>query len=84
MKDTDDAIIFRSQDFKKAVSPCRQELQSPNFDTSKFRGTSSIKTTLIMMTSSLKNHVILVKYCSSLSGKAIDEIWAAESAADSI
>ena len=46
MKDTDDAIIFRSQDFKKAVSPCRQELQSPNFDTSKFRGTSSIKTTL--------------------------------------
>ena len=46
MKDTDDAIIFRSRDFKKAVSPCHQELQSPNFDTSKFRGTNSIKTTL--------------------------------------
>ena len=46
MKDMDDAIIFRSRGFVKAVSPCRQELQSPNFDTNRFRGTDSLKTIL--------------------------------------
>ena len=44
MKYIDDSIIFRSRDFKKAGSPCRQELRSPpNFDKSRFRGTDSIK-----------------------------------------
>ena len=42
----DNTIIFRSRDFKKALSPCRQELRSPNFDANRFRGTDSIKTTL--------------------------------------
>ena len=46
MKDTDDAIIFRSHDFKKAVGLCCQELWSLYFDTVRFRGTDSIKTTL--------------------------------------
>ena len=46
MKETDGAIIFRSRDFKKAVYPCRQELQTSNFDLSRFRGTNSINSTL--------------------------------------
>ena len=46
MKDADDTIIFRSRDFKKAVSQCRQELPTPNFDLIRFRGTNSIKGTL--------------------------------------
>ena len=37
MKDTDDAIIFRSNDFKKAVDLCCQELRSLYFDTVRFR-----------------------------------------------
>ena len=35
-----------SRDFKKAVSPCRQELWKTNFDLSRFRGTGSIKSNL--------------------------------------
>ena len=46
MKDLDDAIIFRSRDFIKAVSPCRKELRSPNFDANRFRGTNLLKTIL--------------------------------------
>ena len=47
MKDTDDAFFFfRSRKFQKAVSSCRQELQTPNFDLSRFRATDSLKTTL--------------------------------------
>ena len=42
VKDKGDAIIFRSRDLKKV----RQKLRLPNFDTSRFRGTESIKTTL--------------------------------------
>ena len=42
----DDTIIFRSRGFKKAASLCRQELRSPNFNTSRLGGTDSIKTTL--------------------------------------
>ena len=48
MKDMNDAIIFRSRDFKKAessVSSCHQELRSPNFDKSRFRSTDSIEDT---------------------------------------
>ena len=46
MKDTYNAIIFRSHDFKKAVGPCCQEIRSLNFDTIRLRGTDSIKTSL--------------------------------------
>ena len=48
MKDMNDAIIFRSRDFKNAESPvssCHQELRSPNFDKSRFRSTDSIEDT---------------------------------------
>ena len=39
-------LFFRSHDFKKALGPCYQELRSLYFDTVRFRGTHSIKTTL--------------------------------------
>ena len=86
MKDTYNAIIFRSHDFKKAVGPCCQEIRSLNFDTIRLRGTDSIKT-------SLKNNDDVIVARSREFGKILqfpfrngyrDEIWAAESATDSI
>ena len=68
----DNAIIFRSRGFKKAVSPCCQELRLPYYEINRFRGTDSLRLLWrIMMTPSLQDHVILVKYYSSLSGKAM-------------
>ena len=43
MKDMDNAIIFRSRDFKKAISPCHQELRLPNFDINRFKDTDSLR-----------------------------------------
>ena len=70
----DNTIIFGSRDFKKAVSPCLQELRSPNFGTNRFRGTDSIKTIL-------KNNDNVVINVFFRKGY-VDEIWAAESAVD--
>ena len=57
-----------SDDTRKAVNPCRQELRSPDLNTNRFSGNHSIKT-------SLKDNsdVIIASTCdcSSLSGKAM-------------
>ena len=83
MKDTDDAIIFRSHNFKKAVGPCCQELRSLNFDKIRFRDTDS-KTTLkdnddVIIASSLDFGKILQ---FPFRKGYLEEIWAVESAAD--
>ena len=38
--------LFSDHETKKAIYPCRQELQTSNFDLSRFRGTNSINGTL--------------------------------------
>ena len=86
MKHTVEAFDFKSREFQRATSPCRQELQTPNFDLNRFRSTESNKTT-----SKDNDNVVIArsrdfgKILQFLSRKDyVDKIWATESAADTI
>ena len=61
---------------RKAVNPCRQELGSPEFNTNRFSGSHSIKTSVKDNSDAIiPSTCNFLKHCSSLSGKAMGKTF---------
>ena len=58
--------------FRKAVNPCLEELRSLEFNTNRFSGSHSIKTSVKDNSDAIiPSTCDFLKHCSSLSGKAM-------------
>ena len=64
--------FFDDTTLRKAVNPCRQELGSPEFNTNRFSGSHSIKSSVKDNSDAIVPSTCdFLKHCSSLSGKTM-------------